>query len=102
MKKVYSIWICFDVPKHFSNKITKFSINKEDIVGTTSIDKSVYDKLTIMMLFLNDKDTSRNELLESLNILFSSELSISKKKELLKEHGCRKGVGYNVKNYWTQ
>lgn len=87
MKKVYSIWVCFDVSRSFSNKIAKLKIEKEDIVGITNIDRKAYDKLNLIILYLNDKSASDNSLLETLNSVFSEDLSINEKKDVLSNQG---------------
>lgn len=48
IKKVFSIWICTDVPKNKQNTITRFSFNQKNIIGAAHFNKSDYDLMEII------------------------------------------------------
>lgn len=48
LKKVYSIWVCFNAPKRVGNAITKFSMHQENLLGEVPPQKESYDKLCII------------------------------------------------------
>ena len=74
LKKVYSIWICFDAPKYIGNAITKYSIAKEDILGSIPIEKEAYDKMTIVQICLReDLNDHKDQMIRLLNTIFSEE-----------------------------
>lgn len=39
LKKVYSIWVCFEPPKEVGNAISRFVLQKEDILNSVPVDK---------------------------------------------------------------
>ena len=84
LKKVYSIWICMDVPKKYGNSISLYRIKKEDIVGYIPDKKFSYDKLSIAMIYLNEGVvTDRKDICYLLNVLLSQKLSVDEKKHIL-------------------
>lgn len=92
LKKVYSIWICFNPPKYIGNTITKFYLTQENIIGDIYCDRSEYDKLEIIMISLDEElDQRDNELIKMLNTLFSSK----KSKEDI-ESSLRNDFGINL------
>ena len=90
LKKVYSIWICMDVPKELKYSIEQYSIDKKLSVGTNE-SQSRYDLLSIIMIYLGkDPEASEtdNELLKMLSTLLNLKMDLTKKKEKLeKDHG---------------
>ena len=66
-KKVYSIWICFDVAKKIGNAISRYAIQKEDILGRIPDKKQAYDKLTVIEVCLNEENESQHELMCNLS-----------------------------------
>lgn len=55
LKKVYSIWICFNAPKRVGSAISKFTIHQEDILGQIPTPKENYDKMTVVLICLSDE-----------------------------------------------
>lgn len=91
IKKVYSIWICTDVPEKIANTISEYKITKEDVYGEVK-EKEYYDLLTVVMIRLSGKENAEkgNELIKMLTTLFSHTLDAEeKKKKLDKEFGMR-------------
>ena len=62
MKKVYSIWICFKATGRFSNTITKLSLKPEYIFGNAPIKEKAYDKIGLVMVYLNKEMLSHDNL----------------------------------------
>jgi len=78
MKKVYSIWICTDVPAYADNTITEYKMSPEDIYGNMTIHKK-YDYLSVILICIGKKPDKNNKLLSLLHLIFSSDESSEKK-----------------------
>lgn len=76
LKKVYSIWVCFNAPKRVGNAITKFSMHQENLLGEVPTKKEYYDKLCIVQICLQ-KDCAEHgdKLIRLLNVLFREKSS---------------------------
>lgn len=85
IKKVYSIWICMDVPKKIGNAIAEYRMEKRDIIPGFPDIQSAYDKLSVIVIGLCDKEQSANELTGMLNILLSPDIPAEDKKKQLEE-----------------
>lgn len=85
IKKVYSIWICMDAPKKVGNAIAKYSIQKKDLLPGIPDKPEAYDKISVVLITLNEKTKTDDELLRMLNLLFSEEIDYQKKKRELEE-----------------
>ncbi len=73
LKKVYSIWLCFNAPKNVGNTITRYFMQKENILGNFEIEKSAYDKIEIVQISLQeDAHEHEDELIRLLNTVFST------------------------------
>ena len=83
IKKVYSIWICMDAPKKVGNAIAKYSIQKKDLLPGIPDKPEAYDKISVVLITLNEKTKTDDELLRMLNLLFSEEIDYQKKKREL-------------------
>lgn len=84
LKKVFSIWICFNAPDKIGNAITSYRFSKEDLFGATDVDIREYDKIEVIQVCLNHKDSRQNGLTEMLNILFGTQ-EVQLKKDVLSE-----------------
>ena len=58
IKKVYSIWICFDPPHNRRNTITMYQITEKQIVGEVYEIVAHYDLMSVVMICLG---TSKDE-----------------------------------------
>ena len=89
LKKVYSIWICFGPPAYIGNAISRYHIQKEDLLPGIPDEKAAYDKLEIIMICLReDADEKDDVLIGMLNTLFSSKKSKDKiQQELSGKYG---------------
>ena len=89
MKKVYSIWICLDVPLDKANTIIRYGMAElcpTDVTHGVHQIGAPYDLLEVMMVCLNDKSEEGGEgVIDMLKTLFSQRLSREEKQKLLKE-----------------
>jgi len=85
--KVYTIWICFDSTKKEANAIAEYSLHKTDIIPGIKDNPAAYDKMSVVIITLNEKVPSDDILVSMLNVLFSQTKMTSKeKKENLSEN----------------
>lgn len=83
-KKVYSVWICRNVPKRLRNTITSYEISENSIVGDAREKKANYDLLTVVMVYLGDSDSkSESNVLNLLNKLLAENIGAQEKIEFL-------------------
>lgn len=93
IKKVYSIWICMNPPEDRQNTITHYRINEDNQVGEVREDEENYDLLNVTMVCLGkSQEKIYNRALRLLNVLLSSELPPSEKKEILQDEFAIKMV----------
>lgn len=85
IKKVYSIWICMNAPEQVGNTISEYCLEKHDLVGYQPTEQESYDKLTVIIVTLNEKKESQDELTGMLNTLFSPVRRVREKKRELEE-----------------
>ena len=83
IKKVYSIWICTDVPAHMQNSINTYEITERQLVGNVRNDPREYQLMNVVMVYLGKKDSTNDELLRMLEVLLSSERNVEEKKYIL-------------------
>ncbi len=86
IKKVYSIWICMEVPKKAEYAITRYHMCQEELYGEAGI-RSRYDLLEVVTICLGkENDTSKGtEIHKLLSTLLSESLSPKKKTSILNE-----------------
>ena len=85
LKKVYSIWICMEAPQYIGNAISSYSLEKKDIVDGIPDNKQAYDKLSVVLVCLNEKMEKRTEFLDMMNTLLSQTMEGEQKKKILEE-----------------
>ena len=86
IKKVYSIWVCLNPPKKWQNSITRYVIREENLIGTVKQEKSHYDLMTAVLVFLGDtQDENYKGVLKLLNTLLSTDTSVREKKQILQD-----------------
>ena len=85
IKKVYSIWICMNVPGKIGNAIAEYRMEKRDIIPGFPDIKSAYDKLSVIVIGLCDREKPSNELTGMLNVLLSPDIPAQDKKKQLAE-----------------
>lgn len=88
IKKVYSIWICTNVPYYAKNTITEYSIMQKNLFGYMP-DKNRYDLLSVIMILLPEEIPSSEYYLQRFLVtLLSEDLSHLEKKSILEgEYG---------------
>ena len=84
IKKVYSIWICVNAPKHVGNALTIYNIQKVDVEGYAPELKENYDKMSVAMVYLNQKAPRNKGFFDMMNTLLSPELDVETKKSILR------------------
>jgi hypothetical protein len=87
IKKVYSIWICPNVPKYAQSTMTRYKITEENAIGKLKSKIKAYDLLEVVFLCL-DEDTetatdSTNGILKMLRVLLSDKMKFEGKKTVL-------------------
>jgi len=86
LQKVYSIWICYNVPKYLQNTISGYEITEKNLIGNFTETKENYDLLTIVMVRLGDASSqSESSVLKLLNTLLASEVNAKQKIEFLED-----------------
>lgn len=86
IEKVYSIWICPDPAKKRKNGIFKYHTIEEPIYGEPYTKPENYDLMEVVILNLGDADTnSDSEILNLLNVLFSTGATPEEKKQRLRD-----------------
>lgn len=56
IQKSYSIWICNErIPKHLQNTVTMYSIQKDDLIGTTDEPEADYDLMNVIIIRRGDQ-----------------------------------------------
>lgn len=97
LKKVYSIWICMNAPKKIGNAISEYHIHKTDRLPGLPDQKQDYDKLSVIMICLNQETQPKNitadiqnnpnlQLIFFLNTLLSPTMSVQQKEQILHTH----------------
>lgn len=84
IKKVYSIWICKNVPKYARHTITEYKITPHNLCGDFN-QKVRYDLLSVIMIRLgeSDNDNTKNPLINLLDTILSEKLNVTEKQEIL-------------------
>lgn len=90
LQKVYSIWLCIgdNVPKKRSNSAVRYSIGKEDLIGTSPEDEpDYYDLLEVIMLYIRDDDEISDDTMAILQAACSKDLTKEERLGIMKERG---------------
>ena len=85
IRKVYSVWICMNAPGEIGNAISVYSMKKEDLVSGLPDLPEAYDKLSVVVIALNEKADSEDELIGMMNTLLSLEKTYEEKRSRLEE-----------------
>ena len=84
LKKVYSIWICMDPPKHRQNTVIGYHMEEQALIGTPQESRENYDLLSVLLICLGEPEGAESQsVLRMLDVLFSMELRASEKKQIL-------------------
>lgn len=86
LKKVYSIWVCFDPPEKVGNAIAKFTLRKTDILNSIPVERKDYDKIAVVQICLSDSSPECGDrMIHLLNTLFSGKNTAEKIEAVLEE-----------------
>lgn len=90
LQKVYSIFICMgNVPDYEAGTATLYGMTKHDIIGNIKRTPDEYDLLNVIILRINDRTKTEDEVLLLLQVLCSNLISKEEKLERLRKHGIR-------------
>lgn len=84
IKKVYSIWICMDVPEYAADTITEYRLVPDKLAGNYA-EETKFDLLSVVMVCLG-KDVIHEEiptLHGLLAVILSHQLTVEEKKRIL-------------------
>lgn len=87
LKKVYSIWLCFESSKEQANAIAEYAIQKKDLIPGIRDCRLAYDKMVVALITLNEQITTEDTLIGMLNTLFGTAPIQEKKKQLSEKYG---------------
>ncbi len=96
IRHVYSIWICTGVPDKIGNAISEYRLEKHDLIPGFPDVQEDYDKLSVVVIGLNEKKDSSSQLINMLNVLLSTEMDTTVKKQRLQDDFSMKmehGIG---------
>lgn len=85
IRKVYSIWLCMNVPQKIGNAISEYCMEKRDLLPGLPDRPSAYDKISVIVIALNDKEDSSDTFIDMINTLLSPDKSYLEKKKVLEE-----------------
>lgn len=84
IQKVYSIWICMNPPMERNNTITEYSFTEKNYVGNVKEKDENFDLMNAVMICLGASgEMAENSLLRLLDVLLSSDMQASEKKEII-------------------
>ena len=87
IKKVYSIWVCTNVPQSRKNTINHYALKEHHIAGRAKERPEDYDLLHIVIMGLSSKASRRaNKVLQLLSTIFLQPGNAQFKKRFLQEH----------------
>jgi len=103
LEKIYSIWVCNEnIPKKLQNTMTRYTIQKKDIIGKTDEPESDYDLMNITII-RRGSDDAQEDIFQYLNAVFTSDLEnirryvdIKKDSEVEKEVKHMSGMGQSI------
>ena len=84
IKKVYSIWVCMNVPEYVGDAISVYELSKVDIVEGMPDRPSAYDKLAVVVICLSGKISNKGDFFDMMNTLLSPTMDVELKKEILR------------------
>ena len=103
LRKAYSIWICNDkVPAAEQNTLSKYSIEKKDVIGSVNEPESDYDLMTVVIIRRGAK-AGEEQIFDYLHGLFNTDIKriekyvdISDDENLKKEVDSMSGLGQSI------
>ena len=100
LRKVYSIWICTDVPLQRQNTITGYQMAERNYVGRVCEKTANYDLISVVMVCLGREDDENYKgILKLLGTLLVSAAEAEEKKRILRDEfgiGVEQGIDEEV------
>lgn len=85
IKKVYSIWLCFSTPKEYSDTITRYHIQPEDLCGRYT-GPSRYDLMEFVIVRLGkESEENKHPLIKLMHTVVLSKMTAKEKLRTLEE-----------------
>ena len=86
IKKVYSIWLCMNAPKKIGNAIAEYSFRKRDLLPGLPDCPQAYDKISVIIIALNETVASADSFIGMINTLLSTKIPYIEKKKALEKN----------------
>lgn len=84
IKKIYTIWLCFEPPKGKGSGINEYTITEKHLYGSCKEDAENYALLNAVVLYIGNHKTGDN-LLNMLRLIFKENLTTKEKTKKLKD-----------------
>ena len=84
MKKIYTIWLCFEPPKGKGSGINEYTITEKHLYGSCKEDAENYALLNAVVLYIGNHKTG-DKLLNMLRLIFKENLTTKEKTKKLKD-----------------
>ena len=106
LRKVYSIWVCMNVPNYIGNALVEYKISRNDGIGSGPEKQKNYDKLSVILICLNTKKGlgEPGSLHHFLNVLLSPSMDAAEKIKILSRvYGIKmeKGFRKELEDMWN-
>ena len=106
LRKVYSIWVCMNVPDYIGNAMVEYKISRNDRIGSVPEKQKNYDKLSVILICLNTKKGlgEPGSLHHFLNVLLSPSMDAAEKIKILSRvYGIKmeKGFRKELEDMWN-
>ncbi len=85
IKKVYSIWICMNVPKRMADTITEYHMTRHELYGSYK-DTSRYDLMSVIIVGVGRQNETESHIsaIQMLRVILS-DMAVREKKRILEE-----------------
>lgn len=94
LKKVYSIWLCFNCPAKYSGRIVEYKAEPHAVFGKTVPERDHMDLGSLIMVYLpkvykagNASSSKEAGLIDLLSAVFNKNLDLEAKRAKMKERG---------------
>ena len=85
LRKVISIWVCFDGNRKQLNTINQYRMQEKAILGKFHANDDYYNLLEVITLYIGDDTKTDNKLLKMLDKIFSEEYNVGEKISCLQD-----------------
>lgn len=95
LKKVYSIWLCFNCPAKYAGRIIEYKTEPRAVFGEVNAERDYMDLGSLIMVYLpkvykatdNADDSKEASLIDLLSAVFNESLDLEAKRAKMKERG---------------